>query len=76
MSLRPVSCPGCTYSGQPHLETCEKSNIARITRFNQILDEASERCELKELVWKIYQDPKKVLKATIALKEILEGTSV
>jgi hypothetical protein len=31
MSLRPVSCPGCTYSGQPHFETCEKSYARTIS---------------------------------------------
>jgi hypothetical protein len=41
-------------------------------RFNQILDEASARHNLKELVWKIYQDPKLVTKATMALIEILQ----
>lgn len=23
--MRPVSCPGCTYSGHPHLEDCDKA---------------------------------------------------
>ena len=28
MSQRPVSCPGCTYSGQPHLEGCARSTYS------------------------------------------------
>lgn len=40
-------------------------------RFNEVLDSASERHKLKELVWKIYQDREKVLLATKALEAIL-----
>lgn len=39
-------------------------------KLNQIFNEASQRCELKELIWQIYQDPKKVEQAIEALKKI------
>lgn len=40
MSQRPVSCPGCTYSGQPHLEGCERStySLRSIIRTSQAAD--------------------------------------
>jgi hypothetical protein len=31
MSQRPIDCPGCLYSGQPHLETCEHSYARTIS---------------------------------------------
>jgi hypothetical protein len=44
-----------------------------MTRFNEVLEEASKRVELKELVWKIYKNPKKVLVAIDALKKVLDS---
>jgi len=39
--------------------------------FLEIVDEANKRVELKNLVWDIYQDPKKVEQAIEALKQIV-----
>ena len=43
-----------------------------IQRFNRVLDEASKRHELKELVWKVYQDPELVKAAIEALTRLTE----
>ena len=45
---------------------------AAVKKFNEAVDAACERHELKELVWKIYEDREKVLKAITALKDILK----
>jgi hypothetical protein len=45
------------------------------TTFNRILDEASQRVKLKNLVWEIYQDAEKVNQAIKALESILRPST-
>jgi hypothetical protein len=52
---------------------CQPEREGKMTRFNEVLEEASKRVELKELVWKIYKNPKKVLVAIDALKKVLDS---
>lgn len=49
--MKPVSCPGCIYSGQPHLEGCENSQW-----LPRILNEASSRSQLNDEIDRLTAD--------------------
>ena len=71
MSQRPVSCPGCTYSGQPHLEGCERSTYH--PRVSSKLSQTTDAVEkwIESVMWDQaieYEEAFKVVMAKIQAK--------
>lgn len=71
MSQRPVSCPGCTYSGQPHLEGCPRGSSAIFSKtvpaskiVDAIIKDLSDRRGLRHEWEQIDDDIKKQIRDT------------
>lgn len=48
--MKPVSCPGCIYSGQSHLAMCENSKLER-----ELLNALNKTYHWKELTKVIFE---------------------